>query len=159
MARLIQKYFTAHPDNDFDEKFREGAGFFSSINCTYKYEKLEGNGVRVYFKYKRELRDQAIFENGKKVGIATLVKPHTITIREGTFVCEGVKKIVDKQTKKRSRIQTVNIRKKFLSKALLVLVDNSNLNLRIECDSIVPETYFFERTKNVKVTNRNYNAL
>ena len=158
MAGLIQKYFTVHPDNDFDEKFREGAGFFSTTNCTYRYEKLEGHRVRVYFKDRIEFRDQSIFENGKRVGIATLVNPHTTTIMEGTFICEGVKKIVDKQTKKGSRIRDVNIKRKLLSKTLLVLVDNTNLNLRIECDSLVPETYFFERTKNGKVTNRDFNA-
>ena len=149
-----KKYFSIHQDSEFNDRFRDGAGFFSSTNCTYKYEKLEGNKVRVYFKDKTQFRDQEIFENGKKVGIATLVKPHTITIREGTFICEGVKKIVDKQTNKRSRIRNVNIKRKLLSKALLVLVDNANLNLRIECDSLVPETYFFEKTKNGKVTNR-----
>lgn len=94
----------------------------------YKYEKLEGNKVRVYFKDKVELRNQAIFENGKRVGIATLVNPHTITIREGTFICEGVKKIVDKATMKGRRIQGVNIKRKLLSKTLLLKVDNANLN-------------------------------
>ena len=152
--QFIEKYFSVHQDSDFNEKFRDGAGFFSGTNCTYKYEKIEGNKVRVYFKDRIELRDQSIFENGKRVGIARLVNPHTTTIMEGTFICEGVKKIVDKQTNKRSRIRDVNIKRKLLSKALLVLVDNANLNLRIECDSLVPETYFFERTKNGKVTNR-----
>ena len=155
--QFIEKYFSVHPDNDFNEKFRDGAGFFGTTNCTYKYEKLEGNKVRIYFRDRIELRDQSLFENGKRVGIATLVNPHTITIREGTFICEGVKKIIDKQTRKGRGMQ-VNIKRKLLSKKLLVLVDNANLNLRIECDSLVPETYFFERTKNGKVTNRDFNA-
>lgn len=142
--QFIEKYFSVHPDSEFSERFNAGAGFFSRANCTYKYEKMQGNQVRVYFKERIEYRDQPIFENGKRVGIATLVNPYSVTNSDGTFICEGLKKLVDRPTKKRWRMQTVNIKRKFLSKTLLVLVDNSNLNLRIECDSIIPETYFFE---------------
>lgn len=156
--KLIEKYFRVHSDVEFNERFRDGAGFFTSNNCTYKYEKLLGNKVRLSFKDRMEYRDQSIFENGKRVGIATLAIPHKIIIREGTFICEGLKKLVDKPTKKEWKMQTVNIKRRFLSKTLLVLVDNSNLNLRIECDSIIPETNFFTTTENGKTTSRKYNA-
>ena len=67
--QFIEKYFSVHQDIEFNEQFRDGAGFFSSTNHTYKYEKLEGNKVRVYFKDRTQFRDQGIFENGKKVGL------------------------------------------------------------------------------------------
>ena len=155
---MIEKYFRIHADIEFNERFRDGAGFFSCTNCTYRYEKLEGNKVRVYFKDRREYRNQFIFENEKRVGVATLAIPHKITSSNGTFICEGLKKLIDKQTKKGLRMQTVNIKRRYLSKTLLVLVDNSNLNLRIECDSISPETYFFETTESGRIGSRKYNG-
>lgn len=145
--QLIKKYFAVHHDSNLNEQFTEGAGFFCSANCTYKYEKLLGNKVRLFFKNRMEYRDQSIFENEKRVGVATLAIPYKITSSNGTFICEGLKRLVDKPTKKGWRMQTVNIKRRYLSKTLLIRVDNSNLNLRIECDSITPETYFFETTE------------
>ena len=140
-SELIQKYFMAHPDKTFDKEFGDSAGFFNVENYTYKYERIQGNKIRVYFKNKKEYRDQAIIENGKRVGVATLVIPHTIETREGTFICEGVNKIIDREVKKRWRWKGVGIRKKFLSRKLVVRIKNAKINVRIECDSIIPETY------------------
>lgn len=138
---LIQKYFTVHPDRVLDKEFRDSAGFFDVRNFTYKYERIPGNKVRVYFKDRMEHRDQPIIENGKNVGRYTLVIPHTITTREGTFICEGVNKIIDREIMKGWRSKGVNIKKKFLSRRLVVRINNENLNIKIECDSIIPETY------------------
>ena len=55
--QFIEKYFSVHQDSELNERFRDGAGFFSRTNCTYKYEKLEENKLRVYFKERMEYRD------------------------------------------------------------------------------------------------------
>ncbi len=140
-SELIQKYFMAHPDRTFDKGFRDSAGFFNIKNYTYKCERIQGDKIKVYFKERTELRDQPIVENGKRVGVATGVIPHTIETREGTFICEGVNKIIDREVKKEWRWKDVDIRKKFLRRRLIIRINNANLNVRIECESIIPETY------------------
>ena len=35
----------------------------------------------------------------------------------------------------------MDIRKKFLRRRLIIRINNANLNVRIECESIIPETY------------------
>jgi hypothetical protein len=141
-TELIEKYFSHHPNKDFDLEFRTGAGFFCGYKSPiYKYEKLADGNIKVYYRDVTELRNVPLIENGVRVGHYRLSEPHTTFIREASFLCVNVFKIVEKAPVKRWRFKDVKIKKIFWSKNLVIHIDNENLNLKIECQSIMPDSF------------------
>lgn len=143
-AYLIKKYLKHCFDRHIDDKFRQCVGFFDNGNCIHAYERIDKDKIKFYFKDRMEYRDQAIIEDGKRVGIATLVTPHTVQIRSGTFICSGVKKVVERPVAYRSRKVVLTILKKIWSKGLSIAINNRHLNISIECDSVYPDSYSSE---------------
>lgn len=143
-SELIKKYFKSNLDRDLDEKFRQGAGFFTNRNCIQAYQKIDTDKIKVYFKDKMKYSDQAIIEDGKRVGIATLVTPHTVQIRSGAFICSGVKKVVERSVVNKLRRVDLTISRKIWSKGLCIVINNNHLNVSIECDLVYPDSYSSE---------------
>lgn len=143
-ADFIQKYFKSCPDKSLDDSFRQGAGFFNSRNCIHAYERIDKDQIRIYFKDRKEYRDQVIMEDGVRAGIATLVTPHTVQIRSGAFICSGVKKVVERPVVNKWRKVDLTISKKIWSKGLCIVINNKHLNVSIECDSIYPDSFSSE---------------
>lgn len=115
---IIKKYFSVHPDFDFNNEFRNRGGIFSDyINSIFKIESLSKNEIKVFF--------------------------DSENMRKGTFICSGVTKINEEKGRKRRRNYAVKVNKPFFfwRKGLMLRICNDNLNVTIHCDSIFPDSY------------------
>ncbi|MCA6378127.1 MAG: hypothetical protein IM606_14895 [Cytophagales bacterium] len=147
-TELIDKYFSANPDKNDGEDLSDG--IFCIENSTHSFERFDKDKIRIFFKNITKYRDYHMYENGVKVGIARLVEPHTFETRMGTIVCSGVGKVTQGKVVRKRRIVDVTISRKLWSKRLTIKIDNDHLNLKIKCEKIYAETYFYERISDLE---------
>lgn len=145
---IIKRYFSANPDNLLDDDFRENAGFFNTRNCVYAFERIDSSNLKFYFKDRIEYRDQPIIENGVKVGMVRLATPHTIQVREGTFICSGVSKFTEKSIIGGWKSLDVDIHRSFWTKKICLNIKNEHMNVSIVCKLILPDSYSSETITN-----------
>ncbi len=142
---LISKYFSDHPDTDFNEKFREGGGFFCGTrNAIYEYQRISDTEVKILYNSTSEFRNKPIYENGERVGHYRLKHPHTIIRSKGSFILKGVSKLREiKSERDPYDSKDVKIRKSYWpwSKKLIVKISNIYVSILIECESIIPDSY------------------
>ena len=145
---LIEKYFSANPDKNDGKDLSDG--IFCVDNSTHSFERFDTDKIRIFFKNIAKYRDYHMYENGVKVGIARLVEPHTTATREGTIVCSGVGKVTQGKVVKKWRIIDATISRRLWSKKLTIKIDNNHLNVKIKCENIYAESYFYERISDLE---------
>jgi len=139
---LINKYFSHHPNRDFDTDFRiNGAFFCNTKNSIYKYQRLLDRSIEINYKNYIELGKKLISNKNGIIGHYTREVPTATIITEASFLCINVIRIEEVEPVKMWREADIKIKNKLFSKSLIVQIDNDNLNLKIECLSICPYSY------------------